>query len=407
MSNELIEGSVLRTREQFDEVPMGTIIYYEAHPSLRYRREAAGWMNLTQDGQTNGTTIAVSSFELGGNRIASLPYPAVGQPLTSTAQLDALPTGSTFARDTPSATVWEKQPSGRWRSWTSGRTKESEGFGLGRGYYLVRSIGDEQPNRNRLRVDDTVFTLTEFIDLPVGTRINSIDEDDEEIDDYYQKARPDLWHHRGDSSLGSYRSTQFTLGGYRVVALPEGHVPLPSRRQVETLSQYQGRFVHGVTAMVAVAGVGASNVAPAFDELKVKHRYDAAVGMPVMHQMLSVSAAGNGRDLPPGTVLSIGEPEDYANFGLVILERGIWSPLMGEVRSTGAGVLRVAALPDGYSGDQTWFTNPPVPNDEELLRKFKSDAWKVGAAVKARNGWCSDFERYYAWVGLSAKVRIR
>lgn len=403
MSSELVEGSVLRTREQFDEVPIGTVIYYEAHPSLRYRREPVGWMNLTQDGPS-GTTIAVSSFELGGNRIASLPYPAVGRPLTSTAQLDALPTGSTFARDTPSATVWEKQPSGRWRSWSSDRTYNSDHFGLGR--YLVRSIGDEQPNRNRLRVDDTVFTLTEFVDLPVGTRIVSIDDEDEDYGDYYEKAGPESWRHRGDT-VGSYHSSRFGLGGYRVVALPEGHVPLPSRRQVETLSQYQGRFVHGVTAMVAVAGMGAGDVAPAFNELKVKYRYDAAVGMPVMHQMLSVPAAGNGRDLPPGTVLSIGEPEDYENFGLVILERGNWSPLMGEVRSTSAGVLRVAALPDGYSGDQTWFTNPPVPDDEELLRKFKSDAWKVGFAVKSRNGWCSDFERYYAWVGLSAKVRIR
>ena len=68
--------------------------------------------------------------------------------------------------------------------------------------------------------------------------------------------------------------------------------------------------------------------------------------------------------------------------------------------------MHVAALPEGYAGDQSWFTDPPVEDDERLLLRFKSDAWKLGMKVKNRHGWCGEFERYYSQVGLTAKVVV-
>jgi hypothetical protein len=148
-------------------------------------------------------------------------------------------------------------------------------------------------------------------------------------------------------------------------------------------------------------------VGRAFEQLDIKGRFEPAVGMPVQREWLDRSAGGNGRDLPVGTVLSIGYPEDYPVFGLVKKNpSGGFDLVFGEVADLARGVLRVAALPDDYRGDQSWFTAPPQEGDAELLRRFKSKAWQVGMRVKDHHGWCGEFERYYSQVGLTAKVAL-
>ena len=92
MTNTLNVGDLVPTHEQFDELPVGTIVYFGTSPNLRYRKDGYLWQRLNADGLPI-EELASTSFSLNMNRVESLPHPNVGQPITSQAQIDTLPVG--------------------------------------------------------------------------------------------------------------------------------------------------------------------------------------------------------------------------------------------------------------------------------------------------------------------------
>jgi hypothetical protein len=393
---ELQVGHRLASVDEFEAAPPGTVIVFEgAADRDGYTKQFDGtWLF------TNGETYRPDQFVMGRNVIQTLPdIPILGSPLVGEAQFDALPIGSVFSRPAQHSTVWEKVGHRRWRSSATGDVRNQERFNK-TGAYMLRAYGDRDSGvNNMLNVGDTLWYPYEFNDLPIGAVIRQRGYEDSDRYDWVKESGTQF--RQGVHGATQY-TNQFSNGYMYVVSLPEGHTPLPGRR-VETLSQFQGRYVWSLEAITSATGTGNGDFQRAKRDLGLRDRYGPAVGMPVLCDMLNY---GQYVHLPVGTLVAVGTPDlSLERFGVFRKTSSTWVHVFGENSRMSSGRLTIYQLPPGEY-DSGWFDAPPVENDEHLLRVFMSDAWKIGRRAKNTHAWCGEFERYYSMVGLTGSSEI-
>lgn len=106
--------------------------------------------------------------------------------------------------------------------------------------------------------------------------------------------------------------------------------------------------------------------------------------------------------IPDGTVVDTGNP-DFS--GRTVIKR--WDPREGWLNILGADprrghqwvgkVLQVSGVDEVFAPEY-------VEGDEERIRHFKADLWRIGYQYKSNGGWCSTFEEVMRTIGITDAV---
>lgn len=189
---------------------------------------------------------------------------------------------------------------------------------------------------------------------------------------------------RSERYQNIYQVSDLDLGGYnKVVSMPEVGA------QLESLVQWQFRFYDNALQSAEQAGVHREVVTRACDELGIGDEtfpIGAGVTMKSEYQKSRV---------PEGALVVRGEPEHLTTFGLFAKRNGRWTTVLGG--SAGHSGYPVTVVSGAVV---PWATTPGTADEQEALRAFKAQAWKVGWKVKTNHRWCESYEAYMARIGL-------
>lgn len=213
--------------------------------------------------------------------------------------------------------------------------------------------------------------------LPPGTRIAT------QMDNrhHYQRDTDGRWFAVNNPSQ-RYTSDNFG-SGYMITALPEGVTSVPF-----TATDYRWKFRNVTLGAAHTHGVSVSAVIASLEEM------GASLGSLPIKPMVPIRNDEDIRRLPEGTLVEVGRPEFWDNYGLFRIGGGAAHHVLGmRTRIGPAGVL-VAEVPESY-------VPPECDESEAAIDAFKVRAYTVGLKLKHAQGWCSTYESIVLPLGIS------
>jgi hypothetical protein len=115
------------------------------------------------------------------------------------------------------------------------------------------------------------------------------------------------------------------------------------------------------------------------------------------------------RNLPPGTIVYRGDPDQPDTFGVFVVSPGyVLVPVLGPVESPDLGHNQI--IVESMNGDRTpvpWLSQPPGKDESAKIALFMKTAWRRGMQLKEDMDWCSAYNTLMREFGLTpAKIRM-
>lgn len=393
--------------------------------------------------------------------VTPVPAPAVGEQVTSCAQLDALPTGSVITSPNRGRGDERKLPDGMWVQLSGdGIARPSSHFNCTEFTYMVRSIPVVPA------VGDPITSAEQMDSLPMGSVIRWTRTSGATVDYTREEggwrseegglAQPDGFQMMGQNVVHSIPAIaqvgQPITDRHVMVGLPLDSI-VRSTRSGNRWLRIQDGFQNLETGRVRSAdrlGIsghilleylppgspinleGIEEETPAADETPPTETFEAYVQrfrtvtfgqaqrsgvslVPIERALTaleaptpepSVGMALHSSDyalistLPQGTVAQTGEPEDWTNHGLFGIKDGSVLHLLGGVQDARSKLLTVTGLP-GSADPAEWAAREATTDDVRLIRDFKARAHEIGQKAKRENSWCGDYEAAMERMGIS------
>lgn len=390
-------GQPLATREQVNACPVGTIVRDNHGSGNAIRlREDGRWVGVENDFDYGPSDSALS---LGYNVVESYPVPAapegcpaVGERITSTPQMRAMPTGTVIHGNRYGQET--KREDGRWEhDGGASRASGSFNFSEGSSYtYTVQSYPTgsvTEPVTVTPAVVGQTVTLEQSHDLPLGTEVDQGGQG-------YVKGGSGRsgWVYTGGGRISRVLSGDLPIRVTGAPPVPDTDtyapvVPTPG----ETLTRFKQRFRTIVLAAQQRNGVDRGPVQSALDRLNVPE-YDVTPGM-----VIDPFDAALLRNVPVGATLVQGtDPVNVRNYrvGVMRADRDVITVLGVNDNGYAPYVLRSAP---GLAC-QDWVTATATQDDATGIEAFKVQAYRVGQAAKRDTRWCGEYEAAMQRAGI-------
>lgn len=403
-------GSLVQN--EWDHLPVGTVLQVgidRTRDEDKIVRTHTGWNYFLNRGRERYPRLALLSNV---NRVVSYPpvptvnqvppgCPAIGEPVRTAEQFDALPVGTVLLDGGRAEAPIQLEDNDTWTAAASntGRTVGSTIYRrrrLGLNYNTVHSYPTQEPvsedtpadtpdptdysvpvviPERTWRVGDYVTTRAEYDSLPPGTRFQVYEGE------WYEKC--DHGTARAHSG-GLMPMTTFSGSRYRILQVGTPDYVSPLSNQGGTFDQFKQRFRSVTYGNARRSGVSIDPLDRAMRTLGVD-RYPLRPG-----SSLHVSDTEGRGALPHGTV---GHYRDTDR--MVGWHGGEWVDLLS-TRTGASDEVVIDHVPGGE--DLTW---EPSDDDEANVAAFKAEAWTLGLRLKSDNSWCGVFEQTMAALGIS------
>lgn len=177
------------------------------------------------------------------------------------------------------------------------------------------------------------------------------------------------------------------------------HVP---EWQPPTLARFAQRMVTTTVGAAVANSINLDHVRAALE----------AIGAMDIETPMSPGMWVHGADrtlleaLPEGTVMLIGNVNDYSTHSWWGRSGDRVAHLLGELRMVTHELLLVHSIP-GMDGPLDWVTEPFDPATQTEFDAFKERAWDLGMKAKQSHQWCGQYEVAMGRLGLTREWRDR
>lgn len=378
-------GTRLTTQEQFDALPVGTIIVagttrYEKVQPVMGLYPNTGWWRLRNGVRTDEQP----QFSIGDgtNRIESYPVSTVEAPTHGLNVGDLVQTHEQFAL-LPIGTIVEGQSGDRYvvdeRGWrecdtagvpfehaSSSRDRTASGL-LSLNYNTIVSFPE-------VWVAGQAVTQDEQARLPIGSVIRRNQTWTKQTDGRWLRQDREEYHGNFTHSM-----TLISVGGGSI--------------EYESVDQFKHRFREHVVA-ASVSHLGSPTYATGVLERLGVTDETLPIGTGVR-----LTNETSRDQVPDGTVIYCGDPKRPDQFGAWRRQDGGWVHLLGESRHV---TLPATVETVGGRVVEADWDKPATEPQTEGINVFKAQAWREGNVAKANHGWCGTYENIMARIGIDS-----
>lgn len=215
--------------------------------------------------------------------------------------------------------------------------------------------------------------------LPSGSEIEAAHDSSE----WYRRV-DDEWYHLND--LDNDPQEDFAGDGYNRIRY------LPTPAGVETARQYAWRYRCHVLNACAEYGYSADVALNAVADVGfTDDDFPLGVG-------LEISCSHDHARVRDGSVVHVGNPDDFAGYGVFVKRNGQYFHILGGNRYMGGRVTI-----DSVGGEeirQPWIDERGGPGSVTEVLSVKAKAYVVGRKIATSYGWCETYDNIVADVGV-------